>query len=369
MKITHFVISVDRSHGGTTAYLKLLAPELNKQCDISVLSGKSLNPVDLSVDTTYLNLGLKNITNWGSDFHRFLSKTKPDLVHINGIWTPQNWIFQKIAQNLNITVVLSPHGMLEPYILERNPVKKKIALALYQNRAIKKADFLHVTAESELQQIRILGYDQTAKIIPNGIDISEVHKKPFGIRKKEPFQILFLSRIHPKKGIEHLIKAASHLKQSNIEIKIVGEGDLGYTTSLKNLVTQLKLENIVAFPGGVYGDKKWKFYQEADLFVLPTYSENFGIVIAEALATGIPVITTKGAPWEDLERYKCGWWIDLSENNLVNALEDALSKSPKEMNQMGINGQKLVYEKYDIKAVGKAMIKYYESIKKITNED
>jgi len=295
------------------------------------------------------------------EFRTFLKTEKPDIVHINGIWNPQNWLFQKEAQMLGIKVILSPHGMLEPYILSRHPLKKKIGMALYQDKAIKRADYIHATAQSELDNFRKLGYNHPSATIPNGIDLSEVKQKT--VWDTGPINnILFLSRVHPKKGIELLIEAVAQLKTDRFKVIIAGEGAPAYVESLKKLAIQKGVYTMFDFVGGVYGSQKWELYQKADLFVLPTYSENFGIVVAEALATGIPVITTTGTPWCELETNRCGWWIGLSLQNLSKALTSAINTSPEELSEMGLRGRKLVAEKYSIESVSCRMKIWYEWI-------
>ena len=117
---------------------------------------------------------------------------------------------------------------------------------------------------------------------------------------------------------------------------------------------------------GVYGSEKWKRFQQADLFVLPSYSENFGIVVAEALASGAPVLTTKGTPWQELETQGCGWWIELSVDEIVKALRAFINTSETTLEMMGRNGRKLVEEKYSIEAVAQLMLNLYL---KITNKN
>ena len=147
---------------------------------------------------------------------------------------------------------------------------------------------------------------------------------------------------------------------------------LGMTYSEGNNSTvdlDLKPRPDFIFTGSLDDDAKWEAYGRANLFVLPTYSENFGIVVAEALWAGVPVITTKGTPWSELEEYKCGKWIDLpakgSNPSTCEALDEALvsvmAMSDAERGEMGKRGKKLVEEKYTWDAVCKAMIKGYES--------
>src|SRR5690606_23665605 len=130
-----------------------------------------------------------------------------------GIWNPQNWLFQQACSEMRIKVILSPHGMLEPYILKRNFIKKRIALALYQRKAIQSVNFLHTTASAELSQIRKLGFTAQAEIIPNVIDISNHIQKSSVQPSTSEINILFLSRIHPKKGLELLIEAIKQIKE------------------------------------------------------------------------------------------------------------------------------------------------------------
>jgi len=357
MKVIHFIAGIDTKEGGTTEYMRLLGTELKKHIEIIVATGISSDPI--AIDGVKIKFFKTNVLRWFSmlkEFHRFLKDEKPDIVHINGIWSPQNWGFQKMAQQLGIKVILSPHGMLEPWIMAQNPWKKKLGLFIYQKKAIKKAECLHATAQMEDDNIRALGFKKPIHIIPNGVDLKDITKikLEYGTKK-----IVFLSRIHPKKGIEILLEAWRNSTTEGWMLEIAGTGEENYMAKLIQSVDDL--EN-VRFVGAQYGQDKWDFLRSADIMVLPTYSENFGIVVAEALAVGIPVITTTGTPWQDLENYNCGWWIDLSLDNLEKTLNIAINTSPKVLETMGNYGHKLIEDKYNIKAVGKNMIELYHNI-------
>lgn len=357
MKIIHFITSIDKSSGGTTAYMQLLSKGLKDIVDLLVITGLSPNPIELnSIDTRFLDLSISRWYKLKKEIYNLLVNEKPDIVHINGIWQPQCWLFQKVAQQLEIKVILSPHGMLDPYILQRHPFKKKLALKLYQYKAVKKTDYLHATSELELCNIRRLGFNQKAVIVPNCIDIFEI--KPKVIWDNKIKKILFLSRLHNQKGVELLIEAVGKIKRDDFELIIAGNGELNYLEKLKQQIVEKKIHIV----GGVYGEQKWDLFQSADIFVLPSFSECFGIVVAEALATGIPVITTTGTPWQELETNRCGWWVDLNVPNLVNALNEAINKTSKELQEMGLRGRKLVEEKYEIKAVAERMFLFYTEI-------
>ena len=357
MKVVHYIASIDKSAGGTTEYMRLLSKALNKDTSFIIATGISEQPIN--IDGVSIKFFNGNMLRWFSllkEFRVFLKNEKPDVVHINGIWSPQNWGFQKAAQELKIKVVLSPHGMLESWIIQHNPLKKKVALFLFQHKAIKKVDHIHATAQMEKDSIRRLKFDNNITIIPNGIDLGEsvIEKEYYGTKK-----MVFLSRIHPKKGIEILLEAWRNCDTKGWTLEIAGNGDENYISGL--VESAQDLEN-VHFVGALYEDEKWNFLRSADVMVLPTHSENFGIVVAEALAVGVPVITTTGTPWEDLENHKCGWWIDLSVENVQSTLVEVFNTSTDKLHRMGFNGKKLVKEKYDIKAIGKTMIELYNNI-------
>ena len=200
-------------------------------------------------------------------------------------------------------------------------------------------------------------------------------------RRNTRKRVLFVSRMHPKKGVLELVEAWSKLSSASSVVKdwccelvytVNGDFEREYEAKVKAKVKELRLENQFIFTGALNDDEKWEAYDRADLFVLPTYSENFGIVVAEALWAGVPVITTKGTPWKELEDRKCGKWIDLPEGGsnpsdwptLVSALEGMMSMSDDERREMGEQGRRLVEEKYTWDAVVKKALTGYESIVK-----
>ena len=357
MKVIHFIAGIDKNAGGTTEYMRLVSTALKDKVSLIIATGNSDSPVVIEgVTIKFFDTKIANWFTMCKQFKTFLLEENPEIVHINGIWSPENWGFQKMAQELGIKVVLSPHGMLEPWILANNPWKKKVALFLYQNKALVRADYLHATAQMELESIKKLGYQNKIMIIPNGIDQSEVKetKTEYGSKK-----MIFLSRIHPKKGIDLLLEAWKNAATAGWKLEIAGTGDFDYLETLQSQALEL---NNVTFVGPVYGEEKWKFLKSADVMVLPTHSENFGIVVAEALAVGLPVITTTGTPWIDLSHFNCGWWIDLSTSNLEKAISTAINSSPIVIQEMGSRGQFLVKEKYEMKSIALQMVALYKTV-------
>lgn len=361
MKILHYIPSLDRSSGGTAAYMQILAKELGRIVELHIASHGSQNPVHVeNTAVHYIDSGLMGTLQ--REWLRLLDEVCPDIVHVNCCWMPQCALVQRLSQRAGYRVVLTPHGMLEPWIIRRHYLTRKLpALLLYQKKAVVAADCLHATAESEKDNLLNLGYNTHVEVIANGVDIDGIEIKKSWKRKR---RLLFISRIHVKKGIECLIDAVTVMKSSlqDYEVVIAGEGDKHYVDMLKKKTVDCGVEGIVHFVGWVYDNDKWNLIKESDIFVLPTYSENFGIVIAEALACGTPVITTKGAPWQDLETWNCGWWIERDVDSLVGALKEFLKLDEFELERMGRNGRQLVEEKYSSKVMADNMVRLYESL-------
>lgn len=363
MKIIHYVPSIDRTSGGVGTYIQQLAKELGKLVELHVVTHESSNMLEIpNAKLHFISGGIKLLSQTKREWCALLNELKPDVVHENCCWMPTCAFTQKWAQNLGYKVVLTPHGMLEPWILKRHYWTKKVpALLLYQKRAVKRANILHATAESECENLLKLGYNDRIAVIANGIDVESIKMKQSWKRNKE---ILFLSRVHVKKGINFLIEAVAQLKEriGGYVIRIAGEGDAIYIDELKQLTVRLGISKLVIFEGGVYGNRKWELFQQADLFVLPTHSENFGIVVAEALASGIPVVTTKGTPWSELESELCGWWTEIGTEAIAQVLRCFLSLTEDELEMMGRNGRKLVEEKYSAHKVAKDFVEMYKSV-------
>lgn len=361
MRIIHFIPSIDRTSGGVGIYMQVLAKELGKLCELYIVTAQSQNQLTIeNAKIITIPTKISQFKQMKKEWYRLLNTIKPDLIHINCCWLPQSAFTQKWAQKLGYKTILSPHGMLEPWIISRHYWSKKLpALLLYQKAAIKNANCIHATAESEKENILKLGYNKNIEVIANGIDIENITIKTDWKKKNN---ILFLSRIHIKKGIEFLIEACSEIKEqlSDYTINIAGEGDEEYISSLKKKSKDLGVSEIIHFLGGIYNAKKWELFKNADIFVLPTYSENFGIVVGEALACGTPVITTKGTPWKELNTKHCGWWIEIGTQATKKALIEFLSLTSEELEIMGKNGRKLIEQTYSTKKTANDMYLLYK---------
>lgn len=274
------------------------------------------------------------------DLNRFLVQGHYDLIHAHGLWMMPTIYGARNAINLGKPLVIAPRGMLGQDALKYSQFAKKAFGALYQNRILEKVSCFHATAESEVEDIRRLGIKAPVAIIPNGIEIPSAYKGGAPREDGDPY-ILSLGRVHPKKALDRLIQAFAriHDKHPNWRLRIVGPSEVGYAKKLSDLVQDLCLDPVVSIEGPVFGEEKARIMERASIFALPTLHENFAMTVAESLAVGTPVISTRGAPWQGLELNRCGWWVDHGVDAMACALQEAMSLPSVELRRMGERGR------------------------------
>ena len=279
-----------------------------------------------------------------------------EIIHNHGLWTQPNHVAARVARQLKIPLIASAHGMLATWALQHKAWKKKLGWWAYQKADLEQAHVIRATAEHEALAIRKLGFRQPIALVPNGIEIPDRAEPANG---KDPRVLLFVGRIYPVKGLLSLVKAWAAVRPQGWRCVIAGPEEAGHKREVEAAISDLGLGNGFSFPGAIDGDAKWDLYRSADLFVLPSFTENFGLVVAEALACGVPVITTMGTPWECLRVRDCGWWVDIGAEPLAAALKEATGATDARRREMGLRGRQLVEERYAWGPIGKSMAEVY----------
>jgi glycosyltransferase involved in cell wall biosynthesis len=279
-----------------------------------------------------------------------------DLVHTHGLWLMSNVYPSRASRAQGKPLVLSPRGMLGKPALQFSSGRKALFWKLFQKTAADQVSCFHATSEQEVRDIRDFGLRNPVALIPNGVDLP---KGSSGGRKQKV--VLSLGRIHPKKGLLDLLRAWLLVEGlfPEWELKIIGPDENGYASVLRAFVRKERLQRVHLLEP-VFGLEKMRAYEEAGVFVLPTLNENFGMVVAEALSSGTPVICTKGAPWSGLVEQGAGWWVDNSVEAIASAIRDALQRPEHALASMGQQGREWMRRDYSWDAVGQQMTELYE---------
>jgi glycosyltransferase involved in cell wall biosynthesis len=364
------VADLRANHGGTSRSIPALCDVLAEQhIDVHLIAGR---PIDTSLLCTSTTDGMRlhfvpeshRIRRWGvaAGFRRQLNKlcsgTSPHLLHDNGIWLSTNHAVASYARNAGIVRVASPRGMLSTWSMNYGWWKKRMAWWAYQRRDLALATAFHATANEEAVEIRSLGFTQPIAVIPNGVCFPQCmsrRKLPDGKRI-----MLFLSRVHPKKGLLNLVRAWKIVAPDNSwTLVIAGPDEGGHGTEIHREIRRLQMQDQISLPGEISDADKWTWFAASDVFVLPSFSENFGIVVAEALAAGTPVITTTGTPWAKVREIGCGWQVEPTIDALCEAIQHAVRLSHDDLGAMGQKGSAWIREQFTWSDAGCKMIAFY----------
>ena len=340
-----------------------------------------------------------------------------DVVHVHSNWTFPVWWGCLAARRLGRPYVISPCGCLSPERRRRSARKKRLAGWFFDRRCLADAALIHATCEAERCEVDAYlaeagKHAPHVEVVPEGIDVQAWAIAPDRRFLENRFPAccgkrtaLFMGRLDPLKGLDLLVEAWRMVGANVVawHLLIVGPDEQGYAARINKMIDRTGLRDQVTLAGPVYGEERRILLNSAAVFVLPTYNENFGIAVAEALACGVPVITTKGAPWAELENCgnalmrecdseKCvnalmpdfvtegvvenkairqsgnqaflparaGWWVDIGAEPLAAALREAMSLTDEERHLMGKNGRRLVEAKYRWEEVAKQMVAVYE---------
>ncbi len=347
MNLVHSVETLSRLAGGLPIAVTELAQALSDSdadSSVRIVSPASTRQYEVliadKVSVTSIDPGPLVGMRTRRDLAKLHRREKIDVVHQHGIWALLPVMSGHFASQHDVPLVLSPHGMLEAWARSHHAWRKRIAWKAYQRRNLDSAAVLVASSDSEAEQFRQLGFTQPIAVITHGV--APLSSETGGGPKECKRHALFLSRIHPKKGIDLLLDAWATLDAHDWELIIAGNDDGGHRDALEAQAAHLKISDQVRFVGPLFGDEKDRAFRSADLLVLPSHSENFGIVVAEALQYGLPVITTTETPWRHLVDEQCGWCVEAIAPAIAGALQEAIGLSDEDRQAMGERGRALI---------------------------
>ena len=355
MKLVHVVPRIDQEAAGPSYSVPRLCQALaarGNDVELSCIAARELVPgvlLDRHPDWPILKR-FEVSTSLARALRRKAEHV--DVVHNHSLWSMVNVVSGLVVPGRYAKLVTSPRGTLSPWALSRTRHLKQLLKPL-QWRALERADLLHATSEQELADIRAQGLRVPVAVIPNGIDVPvDLPAGDEGERRR----ILFLGRIHPTKCIDRLLQAWRGLQANHVDwdLVIAGRGEEDYVRALKELSHNLGLQR-AHFEGPVYGAEKSIAYRNAEFTVLPSHSENFGMVVAESLAHGCPVIASRGTPWEGLEREACGWWVEHNVETLAAAMDAAMRLPRTQLQVLGERGRAWMQRDFSWESVAERM--------------
>jgi glycosyltransferase involved in cell wall biosynthesis len=308
----------------------------------------------------------------------------PDCVHVHGIWSLALMRHLAYWQKRGVPCVVSVHGMLEPWALAHKKWKKLVAWNVYQKRLLNQASALHATSEREAENLKKLGLNVPVVMIPWGVEMPGEAKGQAEEESKDSAQslfpaetptaqqhrcaeppatrtALFVGRIYPVKGLPMLVEAWAKARPVGWRMKIVGPDESGHQAEVEALVRKAGLEADFEFTGPLRGAALSAAYDAAELFILPSYTENFSLVVGEALAHRVPVIASHGTPWDVLVQERCGWWVPTSAFGIAEALQEATRAEPDMLSEMGARGRSLIESRFSWSSVAARFAKLYRS--------
>lgn len=289
-----------------------------------------------------------------------LALGKYDIYHAQGVWLWNTYALACAARKRHKPYLITPRGMLYPQdIAKSNAFFKNLSLKLRLLSDLNNATCVHVTCKEEMKHCRNLGITAPIAVIPNPVEIKDYpYSKQDNVRR-----IGYLGRVSRRKNIEGLIEAFHALGEEayNAELLIIGSGDMEYESYLRQLVEKYHLVN-VSFAGFLTGEEKDKALASCSVLAMPSEFENLGNVVLEGLVRGIPCIATTGSPWEELRTKRCGWWVPYTQEDITNAVRQALIVEDETLIEMGQNGRRLMEEHYSVESIAHQMKTLYEWI-------
>lgn len=366
MRHLHFTQSLEPLQGGGLGRAALdLHLQLLQDGSISHLVATRSPDFDAAWPGTvqYPRTGLRKAyfaKNLGRDADALIGDM--DVIHGHGFYVYPNWAIGSRAVSKNKNLVYHPHGMFEPWILRRSRWKKRLVSFLFENRNMRRCRLWRALTVGEADQIRQQGFTAPIVVAPNGVRLEDYDAclpaaGTGGLslpgRALEKNRLVFMARLHPKKGLDLLVSAWARLKEHHAqwELLIAGPDEDGYRATVETMIRQFDVASATTLVGSVTGAAKRELLKNADLFILPSYSEGFPVTVLEAMACRVPVIGTHGCNFVELQTKGGGWLCLADADSVCKALQAALQSSAAERKERGQAARKLVEQRYTWPAI------------------
>ncbi|MEG3860208.1 hormogonium polysaccharide biosynthesis glycosyltransferase HpsP [Microcoleus sp. herbarium12] len=417
MRILQIIPSISLVYGGPSQMVLGLSAALASQgIDVTIITTDSngdigQDPLDVPLNQPIKQNGYEIIYFRCSPFRRYKfslsllqwlneNARQFDLAHIHALFSPVTTFAATIARGHKLPYIIRPCGMLDPADLQKKQFLKQVYAAILERPNLAGAAAIHFTSKQEAKISERFGLHSTSKmpvprdlVIPLGVtadfdrafpvspfltkaggERTEVLTTNFSVANSYPDIltnpqipiILFMSRIERKKGLELLIPALESILADHLKFNFILAGsnpqDADYETQIKVQIKKSSLEEFTTITGFVSGDLKAEMLRKADLFVLPSYYENFGIAVAEAMAAGVPVvISDRVYICDDIQQAEAGWVVPLEVGDLANSIKSALL-NPEERKRRGLNGKEYAEKHYNWEALARQTIEAYQHI-------
>lgn len=360
MLIIHVIAGLPKVGGTSTFCGELLNSLSSLGHDVLLVTHAPYTQEDYPLDPAIHTITISTLLHHSHTTlsHLFPSHPNQIVVHIHGLWYPFLSRAAHWAHRQNIPVVWSGHGMYCAWALKYHKIKKTVAWHLYQKRSLSHANRIHVTSTLEEQALRSLGLTNQTVYAPLG-----THLQPLPNASLRTPTILFVGRIHVVKGLANLIRAWARLgtQTNGWTLRLVGPDENNYTAHLQELISHLSAQGIV-FAGPRFGDALTQEYACASCLILPSFTENFGGVVIDALACGTPVVASTYTPWESLMQNQCGWWVSNEPEILAHTLAEVIQQSPDERSEMATHAQAFVQKSFSWTHVATHMLQAYQDL-------
>jgi glycosyltransferase involved in cell wall biosynthesis len=379
VKVLHVISNVDARAGGSTmALFGLAAAQRQAGLDVSIASSFGKD-VDTSLTHQLTDAGIKvnligpvhGMLGNHPDIKRTLrgAMANVDVVHIHALWEEIQYQAGRLARSLGKPYIISPHGMLDPWSLRQRRWKKKLYLALRMRRILYGAIAIHFTTQTEADLVFNHLMKTPAIVEPNGLSLAEFENLPprGAFRERYPQLadrplLIFLGRIHYKKGFDLLIPAFARLLQKDAWLVIAGPDADGYTAQIRAMAKQHGVIDRIIFTGMLHGADRVAALADADLFCLPSYQENFGIAVAESLAAGTPVVISDQVNiCNEVQAAGVGGVVPCKVEPLTEELNRWLSDAELR-SRAAAAARPFVWQRYDWKQIAQRWVEHYKTL-------